>query len=635
MSKKPPIINCHAHVFTGDYVPPYLAKTYLPAPVYRLLSLQWVIKLLRWYYTKIKPRYYTNSYRKSQQRKYKFEMIFRRSYILSILKLLFNTYITLAVFYYTIGWFVKPTVNYDNLIKKGLQKAYLWLDGLHIIPVITSTLLKVTVLLILFLLLKWVRNLAVAVLRQLKVLPGNEFIKLFHRYVQIGLFSKYKTQKGIYDKLKKQYPPDTHFIGLPMDMGAMDAGHIKKVYDAESKCFVDVPKMKGKNTPDAFHTIKHQMEGILAIKQRKQDKDTFHPFVFADPRRMQDKRYFDYTVDHSTGQVALVKGCLMQVYLEDHQFSGIKMYPALGYYPFEEQLLPLYKYCVQNNLPIMTHCIKGTIFYRGKKKPQWDTHPVFTEGKVDNTTKQQLDDDDKVDFDINATYIHAEDNALHLNQVKNIEFCNNFTNPLNYLCLLEEHLLQQVVAKATDPRIKTIFYATDNQWRNGGLQDLKLCFAHFGGDDQWKRFLESDRDNYTSQLILQPQKGIDFFNNTSGKPSPGKLAYIWKYVDWYTIICSIMLQYKNVYADISYILHDAVILPLLKQTLSNANLMPKVLYGSDFYVVRNHKSDKAILADMRAGLTEEEFDTIARYNPRDYLNLGVYLPHKAYGVPSN
>lgn len=618
---KPPIINCHIHMFTGDYVPPYLAKTYLPAPFYKLLSLQFIIKVLRWYYTSIKPRYYTNSYRKSQQRKYKFEMIFRRSYVLGVLKFLFNTYITLAVFYYAIGWFVKPTAHYENIIKKLLQKAYLILESWHIIPVITSTLLKIAVLLALFLLLKWVRNLFIAVLRQLKVLPGNEFVKLFHRYVQIGLFSKYKTQKGIYDKLKKQYPPDTQFVGLPMDMGAMDAGHIKKVYDATTKSFITIPKLKNANTPDAFYTIKYQMEGVLTIKQRAQDKNTFHPFVFADPRRMTDPRYFDYTVEETTGDVTLVKGCLMQEYLEDHKFAGIKMYPALGYYPFEEVLLPLYKYCVQRNLPIMTHCIKGTIFYRGKKKPEWDTHPIFTEGKIDKASKQELDDDDKVDFDFNASYIDAEDHTLHLNQVKNIDFCNNFTNPLNYLCVLEEALLQQVVAKSTDPRIQTIFYTSTKQWRKDGLKNLKLCFAHFGGDDQWKRFLESDRDNYTSQLLLKPDKGIDFFKNAQGDPSPGKLAYIWKYVDWYTSICSIMLQYNNVYADISYILHDAVILPLLKQTLSNPNLKEKVLYGSDFYVVRNHKSDKAILADMRAGLTEQEFDQIARYNPRAYLNL--------------
>lgn len=624
---KPPIINCHVHVFTGDYVPPFLAKTYLVTPAYRLLSLRWVIKLLRWYYINIKPLYYTNKYRAAQQRKYKFEMSFRRSHILCIFKLLFNAYITLAVFYYTIVWFVSPTASYENLLILLLQKGYLWLDSWHIIPIITSTVLKIIILLSLFLLLKWVRNLVIAVLRQLKVLPGSEFTKLFYRYVQIGLFSKYKTQSGIYDKLKKQYPIDTHFVGLPMDMGSMNAGHIKKVYDSTKKEFINVPriKIKNKKMPDAFYSIKHQMEGVLKIKQRSQDKDTFHPFVFADPRRMTDTRYFDFTVDKTTGVVNLIKGCLMQEYLEDHKFAGVKIYPALGYYPFDEVLLPLWKYCVQHNLPIMTHCIKGTIFYRGKKKGEWDKHHIFTEGKIDKTKKAAFEDDERVDFDINADYIEEDSNALHLNEVKNIDFCNNFTNPLNYLCLLEDALLVEVIAKTTDPRIQTIFYDSEGAFRSG-LKKLKICFAHFGGDDQWKRFLESDRDNYTSQLILKPEKGIDFFKNTQGEDSRGKLAYVWKYVDWYTIICSIMLQYKNVYADISYILHDDYIFPLLKQTLSNECLKLKVLYGSDFYVVRNHKSDKAILADMRAGLTEEEFDQIARYNPRTYLNLGTFIP---------
>jgi hypothetical protein len=36
-------------------------------------------------------------------------------------------------------------------------------------------------------------------------------------------------------------------------------------------------------------------------------------------------------------------------------------------------------------------------------------------------------------------------------------------------------------------------------------------------------------------------------------------------------------------------------------------------------VVRNHKSDKNMLSDMRGGLSEEDFDIIARDNPREYL----------------
>jgi hypothetical protein len=45
------------------------------------------------------------------------------------------------------------------------------------------------------------------------------------------------------------------------------------------------------------------------------------------------------------------------------------------------------------------------------------------------------------------------------------------------------------------------------------------------------------------------------------------------------------------------------------------------LYGTDFYVVRNHKSDKNMLADMMGGLDEKDFDQIASTNPRKFLNL--------------
>jgi hypothetical protein len=607
-------------MFTGDYVPAYLAKTYLPEPLYRLLSMRWVIAIMRWYYWIVSPIFYKNGYKQWKRFCFKCTMFFKRSYLLATLKFLVELYLIVAILFYIGLAILNIDYPYSGL-RALIVKALVFLKDSGWIIVVPGLFYKLFFFVLVLLFFKSVRNVVFALLRQFKVLPGKTFVHLLQRYVQIGLFSKYREQKGIYDKLKKQYPVDSEFVGLPMDMEFMKAGKIKRVYDADRRQFIKVPKLKTTGRRDDFFAINHQMEGILNIKKRSQDRNRFHPFVFADPRRMQDPKYFDYTVT-ADGTVELIKGCLMQEYLEVHQFAGIKIYPALGYYPFDERLLPLWRYCIQKNLPIMTHCIKGTIFYRGKKKTIWDEHPIFNEGKVVTTQKARVKDAG-VDFDIDADYIASDDKPLYLNDVKNIEFCNNFTNPLNYLCLLEDTLLEKVIAKATDARVKRIFYDTKGTFR-GSLKNLKLCFAHFGGDDQWKRFLESDRDDYTTQLILQPEKGIDFFNNAQGNPSAGKLAYIWKFVDWYTIICSIMLQYKNVYADISYILHDATILPLLKQTMSNVELQSKVLYGSDFYVVRNHKSDKAILADMRAGLTEDEFDQIARYNPRVYLNLGQF-----------
>ncbi len=591
---KKPIINSHAHVFTGDYVPPYLAKTYLPPVLYHMVSLKFVIKCLRWYYGKVKPLKFKNNYKWFKRMMYQCEMFFKRYYVLGALKLLIELYLIVAVFFYVGKLFIDLEYQYQGFFKKLIQKALVFLNDCGFIITVPNTFFKIVFFLLILTFFKSIRNLVFALLRQFKILPGKHITALFYRYVQIGLFSKYKKQSGIYAKLKRQYPKDTHFVGLPMDMEFMDAGDLSGGFN-----------------------IRTQMEGLAAIKQKH--KDTFHPFIFADPRRItSDPNYFKYTVDKDHN-VILDKDCLVKQWL-DAGFSGIKIYPALGYYPFDEVLLPLWKYCSDHNIPIMSHCIKGTIFYRGKKKNEWDTHPIFTEGKLKDKASVEIE------LDIESDYIeHDAYNQLYLNEVKNIDFCNNFTNPLNYLCLLDEKLLYKVIKEAKDPKTLEALFPCDDKnetvIKGKGLSKLKLCFAHFGGDDQWKRFLESDRDNYTSQLLLRPKEGIDFFNNSKGLPSPGKLAYIWKYVDWYTIICSIMLQYDNVYADISYILHDEIILPLLKQTLSNRELNTKVLYGSDFYVVRNHKSDKAILADMRAGLTEAEFDQIARENPRVYLNL--------------
>ncbi|MDQ6902589.1 MAG: hypothetical protein M3139_06205 [Bacteroidota bacterium] len=47
---KTPVINCHAHIFTGDHVPPYIAKTFLPLKLYLLLPLPALVKFCRWWY---------------------------------------------------------------------------------------------------------------------------------------------------------------------------------------------------------------------------------------------------------------------------------------------------------------------------------------------------------------------------------------------------------------------------------------------------------------------------------------------------------------------------------------------------------------------------------------------------------
>ena len=580
-----PIINCHTHIFTGDHVPPYLAKTFIPLYLYYLLPVRLFIGAIRFYFRKIDPIKYKSWYKWVVNRIYHYKMVINRNGILNIVFFAISVFLTVQVFFILVDWLISLHL-FDDSVKQKIVDLRLWFINkklLYIPPTLSGKLLLT---LLFFLLFKSGRNFVIFLIKKtwslLGVLPGPESKKLLGRYMNIFHFSKYLKQETVFDKLKNQYPDDTAFVVLPMDMEYMGAGKLKKKY--------------------RFH---HQMEEIKEIKRKEEYRKIIYPFVFADPRRMQKegKNFFDYSIE---GKKIVLKDCFIKTYLEEENFSGIKIYPALGYYPFDEELLPLWKYAADNHIPIITHCIKGTIYYRGKKKKEWDAHPVFEGSKGDGKYA-----------------------PLKLTQMKNSDYCNNFTHPMNYLCLLNEELLKKLIAKSQNDCLKELFgYTCSKKPLASNLSQLKICFAHFGGDDQWNNFLESDRDNYSTQLIKNPTRGLEFFTNNEGEDRRGKPEQIWKYVDWYTIICSIMLQYENVYADISYILHDQSFQVLLKKTLSNEMLLKKVLFGTDFYVVRNHKSEKNILADMQFWLNEAEYNQIARVNPRTFLNNKIHGPVK-------
>ncbi len=196
------------------------------------------------------------------------------------------------------------------------------------------------------------RNILFAVLRStnrfFKLIPGKQTIALLGRYMNIVRFANYKEQFQVYNRLTKQYPP------VPISSYC------------RWTCAIWMPVNPSGNT-----SIKW-----LCLPPSRKTTPEVHPFVFVDPRRMEEdgERFFKYRIDNN--QVVL-EDCFIRTFIEDHHFAGFKIYPALGYYPFDERLLPLWKYAADNGIPIMTHCIRGVIYYRGKKKADWDRHPVF------------------------------------------------------------------------------------------------------------------------------------------------------------------------------------------------------------------------------------------------------------------
>lgn len=303
-------------------------------------------------------------------------------------------------------------------------------------------------------------------------------VKKYHGFLNAG---DLKSQLETFKYLQGFYPEGTQFCVLPMDMEFMQAGSVKQPY-------------------------LNQLDELASIKQNPAYKELIHPFVFVHPERK--------------GMLDIVRK-----YVEEKGFSGLKLYPPLGYYPFDDRLNEIYAYAEKYQLPITTHCARGGVFFKGEIKGNMLIHP-----KTGKRLKEQ----------------------------KNKFFTDAFTDPANY-----EYVLQQ-------------------------FPQLKINLAHFGGYDEWQKYLSPS------------------FENTGAT--------------WFEKICSLIRNYPNVYADISYTLFSDDLFSLLKLSLEDHSLKNKILYGSDFYMVEQQISERQFLTNVRGFIGEDHFRLIAQQNPLSFLN---------------
>lgn len=365
----------------------------------------------------------------------------------------------------------------------------------------------------------------------------------YKRYVTLGRYATYSKQgQGkVFDLLEKTYDQNTKFVVLPMDMDYMEAG----------KPIVNYMQ---------------QLDELLKVT--KNNKDSLLPFVFLDPRRVAE------TSD--------LKGVncyenYVKRNLSKHVFHGIKMYPALGYFPFDKSLIETYKFAQQNQIPIITHCIEGTVFYRGKKKKEWSKHPILKYRK----DKEQI--------------------PFPLPQKKNYDFTTNFTHPLNYHCLLDKDLLSDYLGEETD------------------LSQLKICLAHFGGTKEWNRYSEDNWNNYNNN-ISHISKNEYLNRKIKNTLNHGSSRTIWWNASWLSIIYDLMIKYEGVYTDISFIIFNQELFPLLKFILQDKKVSHKILFGTDYYVVAQKNSEKALFQNLRSYIGEDLFYKIANENPKAFLS---------------
>ena len=574
-------INSHTHIFNANDAPKYLAKKFLIWPIYYLINTRWAIAILKWH-----RKRETKKFRYRSRNKVWKHYLSSKSYIFQWVRKIYLLVINVAFFFY-LFYLLKPILRFWP-VKNWLQVVY-ESDFAKLFLFFQNKIYYAFLLLSLFLFFKNLRNwITKLVWNSIKKRLGKDLVEFMLRYRNILFFAGYSNTKGIFNKLKNQYPPKTKFVVLPMDMAFMKAGKVERPYT-------------------------EQMEQLLKIK--RQNPNDIYPFLFAHPERMDSKvkgkphfsgflnKQGKYELNDSLIKDYFDKGC-----------CGVKIYPALGYYPFNEKLLPLWLYCAQYNIPITTHCSVGPIFYRGslkelakhsknKDKRGIDRHPVFDEIVGKNKEGKNIIE------------------PLRLPLYKNRIFQRNFTHPLNYVCLLHEPFLKKVLDYHANPDLNKLFgYDIEDKEKllDRNLSDLKINLAHYGGSENWDEFLKKDRYDEANAIIRYPSKGLDLTNRLNNNTI---LHSMWHYVDWFSIISSMILSFENVYTDISYTVHDIKYLNLLSEIMDNNKIGERILFGTDFYVVSNHKSEKQYWIDMQNTLGTEKWNKLARTNPKTFLNL--------------
>lgn len=186
-------------------------------------------------------------------------------------------------------------------------------------------------------------------------------VKKYYHFLSIG---DLKSQLEIFKLLQQFYPQGTKFCVLTMDMEYMEAGKVATPFFS-------------------------QLNEVAEIKKDPAYKDLIYPFVFIHPER---PKLFS----------------LVKHYIEEKGFAGLKMYPPLGYYPFDKRLDLVYSYAEQNNIPIISHCARGGVYYRGEIKDR--KHPIT--GKEIKAGKNKF---------ITDTYTDPDNYKYLLNKFPNLK----------------------------------------------------------------------------------------------------------------------------------------------------------------------------------------------------------------------
>lgn len=153
MEKKTSLINCHAHIFTGDHVPPYLAKTFLPWPLYYILSLSIIVRGFRFYFTTLGKYRFKPRYKRIEALLYHVKIQARRTVVGKIVAILLGVLLAINVFYILYDWI--SLIGFSpSMLGKELLTIRSFLGSYHVVQNFQSLYVQIILVLIFLTLFK-------------------------------------------------------------------------------------------------------------------------------------------------------------------------------------------------------------------------------------------------------------------------------------------------------------------------------------------------------------------------------------------------------------------------------------------------------------------------------------------------
>lgn len=200
----------------------------------------------------------------------------------------------------------------------------------------------------------------------------------------------------------KKTQPRTKRLLLPDDKLAVIFDDAKKeLLATPRKLLKGVDPYAGIELSPGYKKHMFELEGLA-----KKYPGKVFPFLAIDPRRIGIMKLIEMKINRGKGI-----------------FKGIKIYPPLGYLPTHPNLVPVFDYCVQYDIPITLHC---------------------SPGGMNNFRKKN--------------YIRSWDEKNHLEDFKTTEGNN-----------------------------KSIYYTAPQKWQPvlKKWPNLRINFAHFGGGENF------------------------------------------------------------------------------------------------------------------------------------------------------